>query len=567
MFTGVGRALVGGVGFWLGRPYSHFFSSPIMISTIFQSIQSDFYHSIDELRGAAHTKLTNLENAFSFLRPAEVSFHCDICKKFDYLCCEKAYEFSSYETIHEFSIVYPYIVEAYEKQKGTCFNNFYDYLHIFEHIYPTADRYINQIHQQWLDDRQYVVEECKKLVDEDDDSNCVSQNSDIESSLELKFPDSEKPEIESIIKEIVADSFVDLVVQASDKSEKIDTKLASSTGDIHLPDDEINHWNEPSLDESMYHFESTPTRIYNATLTNLFTVGAAAKDRLQGFVENGIVTLNRYGNNVLQLRNADVNSRYPRNALFDRIRIEQERVAGLNDEQRRNDSPDEFILNPRKLAPNLRTQLQRHFGYVDEYYRDVTFNYITAGDLETFAKFALHTKEDWSTFYTKLECLEEINIQSDEVDQRNDAHSVGRVKHVARTLVNYRVTTIEIRVNRFVTSYNVLTNMPKIIDGSISLWDLIQVREIKTNIIVCKELYQQIANPSTMTLDSDKKVANTNITNYTKRNSTVNLPFNILYHNHHPIYEGTMQYAGAVRETILWNNFRSGVGFQSPGQW
>jgi hypothetical protein len=101
----------------------------------------------------------------------------------------------------------------------------------------------------------------------------------------------------------------------------------------------------------------------------------------------------------------------------------------------------------------------------------------------------------------------------------------------------------------------------------VSLWDLIQVRDIQTNIIVCKELYQQIANPSTMTLDSDKKVPNTNITNYTKRNSTVNVPFNILYHNHHPVYEGTMQYAGAVRETILWNNFRSGVGFQSPGQW
>jgi hypothetical protein len=231
---------------------------------------------------------------------------------------------------------------------------------------------------------------------------------------------------------------------------------------------------------------------------------------------------------------------------------------------------DEFLLEAHKLKSIPYNEEFRFFdfGYVTEKFQKCVHSMINHRSWDDLKLFLETLSEDFEPVTVKISFDNYYLVDLDEenrpnTDLRSDMHSVGRVLHGDPKHIILKVETLHMRrkwkplmyANMMSMGYDLLKNQ-----SQINIMNLLEQKIDSHTIVISQQLFHHCLSVRNSCFDSNLERAKINIALAIKNNSTVNIPYFLLYARS-SIYEDTARYCLAIREYYQWKNVGNGTNF------
>jgi len=227
---------------------------------------------------------------------------------------------------------------------------------------------------------------------------------------------------------------------------------------------------------------------------------------------------------------------------------------------------DDFLSAPRsrctsQLVPDAMESIE---PFVYEHWRQAAHNVITDPSIQNKIDFMMTSTEEYTPCVSTVRLVERTQVNADhDNDLRGDLHNVGKLTREFRWLKTYEITTLRIRrPMKVFFYYNLLSELIRTksnFNGMFNIFNVLECDTTITNIQMCPELAAQCFTSKTFVVDSTASKAHANISNVIGNNTSVNIPYMTNTRNGGNIYNDTIQYCFAARESYMWDNYGSGL--------
>lgn len=230
---------------------------------------------------------------------------------------------------------------------------------------------------------------------------------------------------------------------------------------------------------------------------------------------------------------------------------------------------DKYLLKAFDLAPTLQTYDYNLKPFVKEKFQKPVFEYKYEPSIYNAYQLAATLGDaDYEAVFVEVHPIERFNISPDGenfYDYRSDFHNSGKLTRSCDELVKYQVTTTEMsRDIKPIFIWKLIKETLNTISDptrKFRLSNVLNERQHIHEILISPELLAQISSPKTLNIGSSSAKAQLNLDLAIRTNSSVNLPYNMAY-SRYPIRENTAYLAAAIRDSMKWNHYGSGLNFQ-----